>query len=421
MMLMVAKAEADPKSICSLSIKEFMEVYLSTWTEAELHRKASRFGIENMLTGDFYGAQDKLADPRLLELWKSWGMDGLRASAIADVDAEYHAGRLPWAFETQDKLLKLFPRRGKLDTYKDCQADEGEDAGVDVPHDEDEFGKDFFVEPAGIVLAPEVECFTNSSAEAEIQACSALVEQDVHDPVAVAAQEERTQQLHVFDKLVEDSAGLKCRKTTGLIGRKRANVLKTIRRAEEGDGTIDTIAFRALSEDKARRKAEDLKRQQMDAQIAAISDATEKLAARQALQHERLREAADVARKAHHLKAVDDAAIKLQPTTLCSQSVGQAKAKQNRREAVYRLLALAGEAVGPDLLKNFEFDFPKWDSMMSHRHSQGTDHSTIVFGMLRQQLRHLQANTPAHVSSWWKYQTSCVLSAVVLPALKDPC
>lgn len=72
MMLLVAKAEADPKSICSLSIKEFMEVYVSTWTEAELHRKASRFGIENMFTGDFYGAQDKLADPPLLESWKSW-------------------------------------------------------------------------------------------------------------------------------------------------------------------------------------------------------------------------------------------------------------------------------------------------------------------------------------------------------------
>ena len=73
-----------------------MEVYLASWTEPELHRKAARFGIENMLTGDFFGASDRLANPKLFELWKSWGMDKLRANAVADVDAEYYAGNLPW-------------------------------------------------------------------------------------------------------------------------------------------------------------------------------------------------------------------------------------------------------------------------------------------------------------------------------------
>ena len=37
--------------------------------------------------------------------------------------------------------------------------------------------------------------------------------------------------------------------------RKRANVLKSIRRAEETDGTLDTIQHRILLEDRARRKA----------------------------------------------------------------------------------------------------------------------------------------------------------------------
>ena len=68
MVRMVAKAEANPRSISSLSKKEFMEVYLASWVEPELHRKAARFGIENMLTGDFFGASDRIANPKLLEL-----------------------------------------------------------------------------------------------------------------------------------------------------------------------------------------------------------------------------------------------------------------------------------------------------------------------------------------------------------------
>ena len=41
-----------------------------------------------MLAGAFYATSDHLANPLLLELWKTWGMDKEREKAIADVNEE---------------------------------------------------------------------------------------------------------------------------------------------------------------------------------------------------------------------------------------------------------------------------------------------------------------------------------------------
>ena len=417
MVRMVAKAEKNPRSISSLSKKEFMEVYLASWIEPELHRKAARFGIENMLTGEFNGTSDRFANPQLLELWKSWGMDALRANAVADVDAEFYVGNLPWECETQEKLLRPFPRRGKLDTYKACQDDEGEDPGVDLPHDEDEFGKDFFVDPDAIELQTELASAANSSAHLELEACSALVDECAPDPVATAAQEERMTELGHLDNMLNEATGLKCRKTLGHISRKRANVLKNIRRAEETGGTIDTIQHRLLLEDRARRKADADKRIEMDAKVAAIKDAHEQLAAERALHEERLREAAAVAAEAQHKRAIANAFIKLQWTQFDASQVGMATSVKNRRDAVLRLLELLGTEADPGHLKNYDFDFPRWDNAMVAQFSVGNAWGNMLYKMIQQQINYLNAGKPELVRAWWQHQTSLVTSAVVLPAV----
>ena len=314
-------------------------------------------------------------------------------------------------------MLRHFPRRGKLGTYKACQVDEGEEAGVDVPHDEDEFGKDFLVDLDAIELQTELASAANSSAHLELEACSALVDQSAPDPIANAAQEERMTELGHLDNMVNEAAGLKCRKTIGQLCGKRANVLKSIKRAEETDGTIDTIQHRILLEDRARRKAHADKRLEMDAQVAAIKDASAQLAAERALHEEHLRQAAAVAAEAQHKKAIANAFIKLQWTQFDASQVGMATSVKNRRVAVLRLLELMGKDADPGHLNNFEFDFPRWDNAMVAKLSVGNGWGNLLYKMIKQQINNLNAGKPELVRAWWQYQSSLVSSAVVLPAV----
>jgi hypothetical protein len=422
MQWLVAKAEANPKSIASLSLKESMELYLTTWVEQDLHRKAARFGVENMLTGEFFGAQDKLADPRLHVLWKNWNMDAMRANAIADVDAEFYAGRLPWACETQDKLLKTFLRRGRLDGYKACQDDEGEDAGVDCPYDDDDMCDDFpydLPEEMPVDDTPAIVGEEGLTSKTELEACSALAEQMPVDEVGRACHDDRMEQLEVLDRLVDDSGGLKNRRVAGAIGRARAIVLKGINRHEEADGTHEAIGARILSEDRARRKARDIEMEANQAKMAAIADVTKKLEAVQADVAERQRAFAAATRTAAREKAIDDASVMLEWTSLDSHAVGVATARKNRGAAFHRIISLcASDNIEyAEHLRNFDFVFAKWDRMMAAKNDQPSQHGNMMYKLVQVQLSRLQKGQSDVVISWWIHETRMVKSGLVLPSL----
>ena len=59
-----------------------------------------------------------------LAVWQEMGMDRLRAQAVADVDAEWEAGRLRW--RDVKRLIESFPKRGQLDVLEDGMDDEGD-------------------------------------------------------------------------------------------------------------------------------------------------------------------------------------------------------------------------------------------------------------------------------------------------------
>ena len=43
---------------------------------------------------------------------------------MAEIEASYHAGRLPWTYKTVQSLITPYPRRGQLDALKPGQEDE---------------------------------------------------------------------------------------------------------------------------------------------------------------------------------------------------------------------------------------------------------------------------------------------------------
>ena len=80
------------------------------------------------------------------DFWCELDMRKKINSAVAEVEASYHAGRLPWTYATVQSLITPYPRRGKLDVLKIGQGDEATPDADGVPW---EVGEADAVEPDG--------------------------------------------------------------------------------------------------------------------------------------------------------------------------------------------------------------------------------------------------------------------------------
>ena len=97
---------------------------LAAWRHAPLHEYGRRGWYDNCLAIALDGSQDQLGRMCAGELWRQMEMDKLREQALADVDAEWEAGRLRW--RDAQRLIEPFPKRGELDTLVEGQDDEGD-------------------------------------------------------------------------------------------------------------------------------------------------------------------------------------------------------------------------------------------------------------------------------------------------------
>ena len=81
---------------------------------------------DNMLNLPLDGSGDERGSEECRRYWHDLQMPRWRAQAIADVRAEWAAGRLPLHYETYLKLLEAFLGCGFLDELVDGMGDEGE-------------------------------------------------------------------------------------------------------------------------------------------------------------------------------------------------------------------------------------------------------------------------------------------------------
>ena len=97
---------------------------LAAWRHAPLHEMGRRGWYDNCLATALDGSQDHLGRGSAGDLWHQMGMKDLRAQALADVDAEWEAGRLRW--RDVQRLIEPFPKRGQLDILVEGHDDEGD-------------------------------------------------------------------------------------------------------------------------------------------------------------------------------------------------------------------------------------------------------------------------------------------------------
>ena len=69
---------------------------IAAWRHAPMHHYAARGWYDNHLKNALDGSQDHLGRMVARDLWVQMDMATLRAQALADVDAEWAAGRRRW-------------------------------------------------------------------------------------------------------------------------------------------------------------------------------------------------------------------------------------------------------------------------------------------------------------------------------------
>ena len=70
------------------------------------------------------GSEDHKVCRDAKEFWTEMNMRTRINSAVAEVDAQFHAGKLPWTWATVQSQITPFPKKGQLDVVLPGQEDE---------------------------------------------------------------------------------------------------------------------------------------------------------------------------------------------------------------------------------------------------------------------------------------------------------
>ena len=81
----------------------------------------------------FDGSEDDKICREAQEFWDDLGMKPKIDSAVAEVEAQFNAGKLPWTWETVQSLITPFPQKGQLDVVLPGQEDEATEDPDGVP------------------------------------------------------------------------------------------------------------------------------------------------------------------------------------------------------------------------------------------------------------------------------------------------
>ena len=122
--LMVRKSRKAGGCMVDLTREENIDVMIEVMSDAELHLQASRGYLYTGTMVPLDGSGDHHICREAGIFWNEQNMRTRINSAVADVEAKFHAGHLPWTWAIVQGLISPFPKRGHLDEVLPGQEDE---------------------------------------------------------------------------------------------------------------------------------------------------------------------------------------------------------------------------------------------------------------------------------------------------------
>ena len=104
--------------------EENIDIMIEVMSDLSLHLKACQGYKYTGTTVAFDGSEDGVICREAKDFWNELSMRQKINAAVADVEARYKAGELPWTWATVQSLIGRYPRRGQLDVLKPGQEDE---------------------------------------------------------------------------------------------------------------------------------------------------------------------------------------------------------------------------------------------------------------------------------------------------------
>ena len=406
---LAAKAEADPHSMCAMSHGDCIRCFCSVWDNPDMHKRASAFGVHNMVRGSLDGRQNRYAESSLQELWGELHMDTLKRQCLSEVDELFDRGQLPWEKDTIALLVQPYPKRRCLDVYLPGQEDEGECVDDDgdkpwedvLPHEDDE---------GAIVAADEEEVRASGPGPS-----SANGAEETSGELLVA--QHGVSKVESLDIMIEQARASGQQQIQAMLERERRKTMKQLIGTRQENSEVASAVLERLRFDeheRQRREEEARKRKAEQAAARGVEERLREHACRLVLAE---REGAQRRAEEERRKAVEDAAVHLEPSMFSATVSGVRVAQKNRWKAFERVM-LVGAALSAEQERNLRHDWEKWDAFESHRNPHGNDWANRFNAHLTTLLNHCRNGNAGPMQAWWEHKRrTCVGVHVALPAL----
>ena len=121
---MIQKSRARGGGLVDLTREENIDVMIEVMSDLSLHLTACKGYKYTGTTVALDGSEDWMISREAKNFFTELDMRRKIDAAVADVEARYEAGDLPWTWATVQSLIGRYPMRGQLDVLKPGQDDE---------------------------------------------------------------------------------------------------------------------------------------------------------------------------------------------------------------------------------------------------------------------------------------------------------
>ena len=121
-----------------LTREENINIMIEVMSDLALHLRASRGYKYTGTQVALDGSEDHKVCREAKEFWTEMSMRTRINSAVAEVDAQFHAGKLPWTWATVQSLITPIPKRKQLDVVLPGQEDEATEDPDGVPWEKED-------------------------------------------------------------------------------------------------------------------------------------------------------------------------------------------------------------------------------------------------------------------------------------------
>ena len=104
--------------------EENIDIMIEVMSDLDLHLRASRGYKYTGTMVAFDRSEDHKICREAKEFWNEMNMRTRINSAVAEVEAQFQVGKLPWTWATVQSLITPYPKKGHLDVLLPGQEDE---------------------------------------------------------------------------------------------------------------------------------------------------------------------------------------------------------------------------------------------------------------------------------------------------------